>query len=167
MYKYCPNCGSKIESPKNDPIKCIQCGKTFYSNSKPTVSVIPVYEDEMLLTIRAIDPKKGELDFIGGFLKSGEEPLEGAVREFKEETGMDLDKNDLEFLGVWVDEYEYDGTKYFTFNLDYVVRFSGRLMLKPSDDVAELVWLPINKEHKFAFKSLRESIKALRSFLKK
>lgn len=59
------------------------------------------------MSIRGIEPKKGKYDFIGGFLENGEDPLDGAVREFKEETGVEINKKDLEFLGIYVDDYGF------------------------------------------------------------
>lgn len=165
MYKFCPNCGQKISNPKADPIRCSNCLKTFYFNSKPTASVIPVYKDQILVSIRSKEPKKGGLDFIGGFLENGEEPLVGAVREFKEETGMTIKMKDLEYLGIWIDEYNYQETKYSIFNVCYIIWFNEKHELNPKDDISELIWVPLNKEHKFAFKSEIKTIKYLRKYL--
>jgi ADP-ribose pyrophosphatase YjhB (NUDIX family) len=46
-----------------------------------------------------VEPRAGFWTFPGGFLEIGETPLEGAVRETKEEVGLDIDVEAL--LGVY------------------------------------------------------------------
>lgn len=155
MFKFCPNCGTpNPRSPGN--FKCKNCGKSFYKNSKPTTSVIPVYQNkEILMGLRAEDPHKGKFDYIGGFLENGEDPLDGAVREFQEETGYLLDKKDLEFLDISIGEYRFQDELIYTFNVCYLVRFNQKPKLEAKDDVAELRWLDINGEidHAFAYQT--------------
>lgn len=101
MFKFCPNCGAAaIKSQEESTFICESCKKNYYSNSKLTASIIPIVDNEMLLCVRAEDPEKGKLDLIGGFLNNGEEVLDGAVREFEEETGYKIRKQDLKYLGI-------------------------------------------------------------------
>lgn len=168
MFKFCPNCGSsEIKQIDKSAFVCSGCNKHFYLNSKPTSSVIPVYKNsKMLLCTRAKEPKKGYFDLIGGFLENGEDPLEGAVREFEEETGYKIDKKDLNYLGIWIDEYAYQNDDLYTFNLIYTIDFKEKMELVPSDDIAGLIWVPINKEDiAFAFNSCPKIIKKLRETL--
>ena len=115
----------------------------------------------MLISIRAIEPAKGKIDFIGGFLNNGEDPLVGAVRECKEETGLDIDSEELIYLGTWIDEYETEGTNYFTLNLIYTLNLDEKIILQGRDDVESLVWLDIKKHKNFAFKWMDSGIDAL------
>ncbi len=41
---------------------------------------------------RTDDPWSGDMSFPGGFVREGETPIEGAMREFEEETGIDRGK---------------------------------------------------------------------------
>ena len=52
---------------------------------------------------RAIEPRLGYWDLPGGFLEEGEEPLDGLRREFREETGLDVEP--VEWLGAFLDPY--------------------------------------------------------------
>lgn len=117
------------------------------------------------MAIRAVEPAKGGLDVIGGFLKDGEEPTDGAVREMLEETEYQIDPKDLEFLGIWVGEYEYQGDMYSTFNVIYTIDFDKELKLEPKDDVAELKWVSIKDEHNFAFNPIYHVFEKLKSSL--
>ena len=79
----------------------------------------------ILMQIRSTD--KDQLGLWGGVLIEGESPLEGAIRELKEETGILFDKNQLKFLEVNKHFHKYaNGDKViftsfrFVLNLDYV-----------------------------------------------
>ena len=45
--------------------------------------------DEVLLIQRKYPPMAGSWAFPGGFVEQGENPIDAAVRELKEETGLD------------------------------------------------------------------------------
>lgn len=94
----------------------------------------------MLLGKRARDPFKGSYDIIGGFMEAGEHPEDAAVREAKEETGLDIKITSL--LGTYVDRYGEGGDH--TLNLHYIGEVVGGEM-QAMDDVASLEWVPIGE----------------------
>lgn len=97
-------------------------------------------KDKVLLGIRAQDPGKGKYDIIGGFLNLGEHPEAGAIREAKEETGLNIKTTGL--LGVYMDKYVTTGED--TLNFVYLGKVvSGKE--KADDDIAELEWIAIDK----------------------
>lgn len=162
MYSFCPNCGSG-NLQISQGFCCKKCKKTFYQTSKPTVTIIPLYKNEMLVTIRGIKPHKGRLDFVGGFLENGEDPLDGGMREFKEETGVSVKKKDLKYLGIWIDDYEFEGINYKTFNVIYTCKFFKKVLPKGRDDVAELFWMPVKIHKNFAFSWMKKAVNAILS----
>lgn len=161
MYKFCPYCGGQLSQLDDSSFKCQSCEKSIYLNSKPTAGIVPVFEDQMLIAIRAIEPKKGKLDTIGGFLNNGEEPKAGAARELEEETGLKVSKNDLKLIGITVDSYEFQGAKVYTFNTFYKLDCQEKLELVPADDISELRWVPISGDIDWAFESLKRVPKFL------
>lgn len=162
MFKFCPSCGSAEIGKKGESgFACSNCRNTYYLNSKPTAAIIPIVGKEMMLCVRGIEPQKGELDTIGGFLENGEEPLTGAVREFEEETGYKIDESELEFLGIWVGDYHYQNEEYHTFNVVYTLNFSKDIKLNSTDDIEKVVWLSIDGNHKYGFECINEIVKAL------
>jgi 8-oxo-dGTP diphosphatase len=136
IYSYCPNCGTKYtELHSTNKFSCSICSETVYLNSKPTASTLIVDGRRILLGKRRNDPEKGKWDVIGGFLEYGEHPEDGAKREAKEETGLDVEIEKL--LGIYMDEYGPD--KYATLNIGYIVKIvSGDEAAH--DDIEELRW---------------------------
>ena len=61
-----------------------------YQNPKPTATLICPRDDEILLVQRAFDPGRGEWGLPGGFLELGETLNQGAIRELKEETNLEI-----------------------------------------------------------------------------
>lgn len=162
IFNFCPNCATENKEKKEDFV-CTNCNKEFYQNSKPTASVIPVYQNkEILMSKRKKDPGKGKWDFIGGFLNNGEDPLDGAVREFEEETGYKLDSKDLILVDlVKVSPYIFQGDQMQNINLTYYINFPEKLTLIPNDDVDELKWVGINDPIDHAFEYQIDVLKHL------
>lgn len=153
MFKFCPSCGKKVTDQSKDGFKCNFCHKSTFYNSKPTATVTPVYQQkEILIGVRKDDPYKGSFELLGGFLRNGEHPRDGAIREFQEETGIMIDKKDLALFDVLVDEYPYEGNTYFTLNFFYIVKFDKKVMPKPSEEVTEFLWMSLDKRLNMAFK---------------
>jgi 8-oxo-dGTP diphosphatase len=138
QYNFCPKCGNKIDKESNPP-HCSNCEITYYRNAKPGAAILPVKDGKVLLARRGRDPYKGAYDAIGGFMEESELPEDAAIREAKEETGLDIKITSL--LGMYVDQYGDDGD--YTLNIHYVGEVVGGEM-KAMDDVASLEWVAIS-----------------------
>lgn len=88
------------------------------------------------MTVRAVEPDKGKLDFPGGFLREGEHPDQGAKREAQEELGVRISVDG--YLGFAVDRYGTDGP--FTLNIGVLGHITGGT-LTPADDAAAIEWI--------------------------
>jgi 8-oxo-dGTP diphosphatase len=95
-YRYCPVCGGQLESrvlkttePKR--LVCDTCGFVFYLDPKLAVGTI-ITDDEgrIVLVRRAIEPGYGKWVFPGGYVDRGEEVQLAAVREAREECGLEV-----------------------------------------------------------------------------
>ena len=106
--RFCPLCGDRLARQpvgpegREHPV-CSGCRFVFYLPPKVVACTLPVCEGRLLLTRRAIDPAKGLWTFPGGFVDWGEDVREGALRETREEVGLDVELGEL--LGV----YSYAG----------------------------------------------------------
>ncbi len=165
-YEFCPKCGGKLIEEEEHGYtrpRCSACGFIFYQNSKPTVSILILDGDKVLLGKRNVEPSKGMWDVPGGFLEAGEPPEEGAWREIREETGLEVEI--LDMLGIFMDEYGAD--KIPTLNICYTAGVKGGSE-KPGDDIAETEWFPISGlPEDIAFKNGREMLDKLKEKHKK
>ncbi|MES9923320.1 MAG: NUDIX hydrolase [Candidatus Thiodiazotropha endolucinida] len=88
--KYCSHCGAEVEVrvPEGDNRPrhvCIICSTVHYQNPKIVVGCIPVWEQQILLCRRAIEPRYGLWTVPAGFMENGETSQQGAARETFEE----------------------------------------------------------------------------------
>ena len=74
---------------------CGDCGFISYENPKVVVGSVAVWEDKILLCRRSINPRRGFWTLPAGFLELGESPLEGALREAREEANARLEVDQL------------------------------------------------------------------------
>lgn len=98
VYKFCPVCGSpleprvlKITEPKRLVCASTACGFVFYLDPKIAVgTVIRMPSGKIVLVKRAIEPGYGKWVFPGGYVDRGEEITLAALREAREEAGLDV-----------------------------------------------------------------------------
>ncbi|MBN2356765.1 NUDIX hydrolase [candidate division KSB1 bacterium] len=98
FYRFCPRCGHSLQQQDENGKKrptCTQCGFVHYLNPAPAVGVILEQEGSILLVQRKFKPKAGDWSLPAGFVEYDETPLETAVRETKEETGLDIEIRSL------------------------------------------------------------------------
>jgi ADP-ribose pyrophosphatase YjhB (NUDIX family) len=95
-FRFCPVCGGTLESRSlrnGDPARlvCTACGFVFYLDPKLAVGTIITDErNRVVLVKRAIEPGYGKWVFPGGYVDRGEEVRAAAVREAREETGLEV-----------------------------------------------------------------------------
>ena len=103
---------------------------------------VVINDGKMLLLDR---PQRNEMRLPKGHIEPGEEPVETALREVREETGL----AELEItgdLGEQIVEFDYQGDHYRRTERYYLMRWAGEGSLKRSKkDEADFrpVWAPI------------------------
>ncbi|MGZ8257162.1 MAG: NUDIX hydrolase [Gallionella sp.] len=98
--KFCNACGATVELriPHEDSRArhiCTECDTVHYENPKLVVGAIPVWQDQILLCKRAIEPRYGMWTLPGGFMENGESTGDAAVRETLEEAGARIQLDGL------------------------------------------------------------------------
>ena len=99
-FNFCPLCGEKLTEGEYDGrtrLGCpaTGCGYIFYQNPVPAAGAIIVENNQILLVKRAHPPKVGWWCIPAGFMEWGEHPSATAVREVKEETGLEVELTSL------------------------------------------------------------------------
>jgi len=139
---FCPACGAQLA--RDAPVRCAKCGRSHWRNPKPCAGALVVDAQRLLFVRRAHDPWCGLWDIPGGFCAIGEHPIETAVREVREETGLAIAITG--FLGIWLDEYEQATAgepPETTLNLYYhAVPLGGVAVVADPAEVAEVGWFP-------------------------
>lgn len=74
---------------------CESCGAIHYQNPRMVVGTIPVWENKVLLCLRAIEPRARTWTLPAGFMELSETTGEGALRETREEAGVEVDLGSL------------------------------------------------------------------------
>ena len=90
--KHCRNCGAQVDwrvppADNRERAVCPTCGEIHYENPLNVVGTVPVWEDQVLLCRRNIEPRYGLWTLPAGFMELGESAAAGALRETVEEAG--------------------------------------------------------------------------------
>jgi ADP-ribose pyrophosphatase YjhB (NUDIX family) len=101
---YCSNCGSDaiaFKIPEGDHFPrfvCDECGTIHYTNPNMVVGCIIVKDEKIVLARRGIEPRKGYWNLPCGFLENDETIQQGAKREVYEETGLEVELDNLHIV---------------------------------------------------------------------
>ena len=115
--RYCPSCGTLVVK---------------YSNPLPTADVVIHDEKRGIILIRRKNPPLG-MALPGGFIEEGESAEHAAVREMKEETGLDVRLEGI--LGVY--SWPLRDMRCHTLTTVFVGRCTDPDALHAGDDASE------------------------------
>jgi mutator protein MutT len=150
---FCVRCGSVLESTlrfgKLRP-SCRNCSWIYLADPKVAVGVFVERCGEVLLVRRAVEPEYGRWSLPGGYLDAGEDPIQAAERECREETGLNVQVTD--FL-VMISEHEK------TRGADIVLIYRAELLsgdLQAGDDADKVAFFPRDCLPPLAFRSAEQ-----------
>jgi ADP-ribose pyrophosphatase YjhB (NUDIX family) len=109
LYQFCPRCAGpfewrRLKATEPERPVCARCGFIFYLDPKIAVgTIIRTASDRLVLVRRAIEPGYGKWVFPGGYVDRGEPLTVAALREAREECGLEVRLDGL------VNIYSYAG----------------------------------------------------------
>ena len=97
---HCNRCGAAVvhRVPDGDSharAVCPACAHIQYENPRNIVGTLPIWDGRVLLCRRAIEPRYGLWTLPAGFMELGETTDQGALRETREEAGVDVELDGL------------------------------------------------------------------------
>ena len=147
--------------------------KRLYPN-QPIVGVgaIIICDGKILLEKRKNEPGRGKWSIPGGLVELGESVEQTAIREVKEETGLEVEKPEHIDVVDNVVRDESGEIKYHFVIIDYFVKLNGGT-LKAATDAEELRWVTFDEVEKYDltitfrafFQRNRQKLKKLNSCL--
>lgn len=104
LSRFCPHCGAplaRLRPPDDDRERsvCTACGFIFYMGLKVAAGTVPVLDGRLLLIRRGVPPGRGLWSFPCGYVEVTETTEQCAVRETREEAGIEVRLEGL--LGVY------------------------------------------------------------------
>ena len=165
--KFCPKCGNESLSWDGEKKwNCKDCDYVLFHNVAGAVAVVIKCGDEILLTRRNQEPKKGKLDLAGGFVDPKESAEETCARELYEEMKIKIDISKLKYLASLPNIYEYKNIIYNTLDLFYEYESDEKFEVNLEiSEISETVWLKIEdiNPEEIAFDSQRVFLEKYKS----
>lgn len=98
---FCPACAAPVtqrlpsDGDTRERAICTACHTVHYQNPLNVVGTLPVWQGQVLLCKRNIEPRKGLWTLPAGFMELGESTAQGAARETREEAGAEFELHGL------------------------------------------------------------------------
>jgi ADP-ribose pyrophosphatase YjhB (NUDIX family) len=153
---FCPRCGQALE----DRVAfgrvrrcCPACGLVVFRDHKVAAALLVADSaGRVLLVRRAWNPMQGYWSLPAGFVEIDEDPADAAVRECREETGLET-----RVTGVW----QVIAGREHARGADLVIVYRGALAggtLVPADDAAEAGFFPLDALPPLAFRATHQAL---------
>lgn len=158
---FCSHCGQAFPPPLKYPRRCA-CGVEVWSNPIPVaVALVPIEADGrtgLLVIRRGIEPRRGFLALAGGFLEDHETWQQGAAREVREETGIEI--NPAELACFWYTSTEPKPNRVLLFATAAPLAAASLPAFTPRGEASErgVVFGPDGLADVFAFPLHRQAV---------
>jgi len=149
---YCPRCSHALEDREafgRVRRYCPACDRIVFREHKVAAGVLVEHEGKVLLVRRRLNPRRGLWTFPAGFVDFDEDPVEAAVRECREETGLEVEVTGLFDVASG---REHEG------GADLLLVYRARLVggeQRPADDADRVAFFALDQLPPLAFHATR------------
>jgi ADP-ribose pyrophosphatase YjhB (NUDIX family) len=156
---FCPRCSHRLvdrEAFGRVRRVCPGCGLIVFRDHKVAAGVVVSRRDELLLVRRRWEPHRGRWTLPAGFVDYDEDPAVAAVRECREETGLQVEITGL--LDVVPGREHERGA-------DLVIVYLAHSLggdLRPGDDVDQVAFFSADNTPPLAFRATEKAIERWR-----
>ena len=140
-FKYCPHCGALLslkDTGGRQRPACANCRFVQFRSPSPGAVVLIEEDGSVLLGRRSGGYGRGKWGLPMGFIEYDEDFLTGAIREVKEETGLDVEIRSI--LSV---VSSFLSPTLHTLAIVLLARVLGG-ELRAADDLATVAWFPLS-----------------------
>jgi ADP-ribose pyrophosphatase YjhB (NUDIX family) len=157
-YRYCPMCRTELVVRPlfgRDRQQCPACNWNHFKDPKVGAGVLAEQDGKILLGRRGVNPGMGLWCLPSGFVDSDETPEETAIREYAEETGLEVVLTGLFDLYSYVSAAKGGGI---------LILYWGEIVggqARPMDDIVEIgLFTPADlpPDDQIAFESNRQAL---------
>ncbi len=153
---YCPHCGHSMATAQvGGRVRriCPSCGYVLYHNPVPGVGILVEIDGGVVLIERGQAPFAGSWALPAGYIEADESVEQAALRECREETGLEVEL--LELLGV----YSFpEGPVHSGLIILYRARPVGGMLQAGSDASDARIFAPDALPERVAFRTHREAL---------
>lgn len=145
---YCPKCGGNLKYKRyreHPRLVCLRCGYVFYENPAVGVAAIVLNEDRQILLGRRCTTSKGLWCIPCGYVEYDEDVYQAVVREFKEETNLDI-----VIKGVFTVQSNFHNPELHTVGIWFMADVVGG-ELRAGDDIDQLAYYNLTNPPPLAF----------------
>jgi 8-oxo-dGTP diphosphatase len=129
----------------------------MYVNARPTASLIVHDGGERFLALRrAREPQAGLWETPGGFCDGWEEPVAAAVREGREELGVDVTLGD--FVGMYVGSYLFQGELLPVLDCFWLASLPAEPVRLDPEESSEMRWFSLLRPPPMAFATMDSAL---------
>jgi 8-oxo-dGTP diphosphatase len=157
-FTFCPKCGASLvprEDGEHRRMACPACGFVQYINPAPAAGMLVRTGESILLVKRRFEPYRGQWVMPSGFIEYGEDVRETAVREVREETGLDVAIDRLHTVESCRDDPRGNTV---------LILYAGHVVggeLRAGDDADDVGFFPLENLPEIAFACQRRILSKL------
>ena len=154
MIRFCPACAAAL--PGAPPVACGSCGYALFVNPRPTGLTVILDGRRVLVVLRAHEPRAGLWALPGGFCEGWETPAQAAVREAREELGVDVEL--AEFVGMYLGDYQYQNETLPVIDCFWLARIVGGDIRVDPRELAGYTWAEVGNTPQMAFETMQSAL---------